>query len=401
VSAPNAPQSRGAYLTLALLLASLSMISPFSIDTFFPAFRAMESEFGVTTWQMQQTLTAYLLPYALMSIVQGPLSDALGRRRVVIGGIACYTVASLACVWAPSFGSLLLFRAAQGVTAGVGMVVGRAIIRDLYDGPKAQRLMAAVSLIFGIAPAIAPIIGGWIHVAFGWRAVFAFLAIFGALLTLATALRLPETHPLAKRIKFAPAPIVRACWQIASRREFTSLALAAGLNFCGVFCFIGAAPAVVLDHWRLTETQFAWLFLPVIAGFTLGAVVSGRVAGTLAPERQVRIGMSIVLGICIARAAVHAALPDVPIVVQQAMLFVSALGTQLVFPALTLRMLDMFPDLRGSAASVQSFVSLVLSSAMVGVVVPLAQRSLQSLSFASMVAVGLAVLLWARARPSA
>jgi MFS transporter, DHA1 family, multidrug resistance protein len=401
VSAPNAPQSRGAYLTLAALLAGLSMISPFSIDTFFPAFRAMERELDVTAWQMQQTLTAYLLPYALMSIVQGPLSDALGRRRVVIVGIVCYTVASLACMLAPNFGSLLLFRAAQGVTAGVGMVVGRAIIRDLYDGPKAQRLMAAVSLIFGIAPAIAPIVGGWIHVAFGWRAVFAFLALFGTLLTIATAWLLPETHAATKRIRFAPASIFAACWQVASRREFTWLALAAGLNFCGVFCFIGAAPAVVLDHWQLTETQFAWLFLPVIAGFTLGAIVSGRAAGTLAPERQVRIGMSIVLGVCTARALLHTVLPNVPIGLQQAMLFASAFGTQLVFPALTLRMLDMFPELRGSAASVQSFISLVLSSLMVGVVVPLAQHTLQHLAVASMLVVGLAVFFWSRARPHA
>ena len=141
-------------LGLAAVLALLSMVSPFSIDTFFPSFRAMQAEFRLSDLSIQQTLTAYMLPYAVMSLVHGPLSDAFGRRVIVLWGLSLYALASLACAFAPSFYALLAFRALQGMTAGTGLTVGRAIIRDLYDGPEAQRLMSAVTMIFSVAPAI-------------------------------------------------------------------------------------------------------------------------------------------------------------------------------------------------------------------------------------------------------
>ncbi len=370
------------------------MISPFAIDTFFPSFPAMQRDLAVSSWQLQQTLTAYLVPYALASIVHGPMSDALGRRPLIIWGTALFTLGSLACMLAPNFGSLVAFRALQGVTAGVGMVVGRAIVRDLYDGPKAQRLMSLVSLLFGIAPAIAPVIGGWIHVAFGWRAVFAFLAVFGALLVLATLARLPETHAPARRVPFAFGALSRACAAVLVSREFLCLAMAAGLNFVGVFGFIAAAPAIVLNHWQLGETQFWWLFLPVIAGFTLGAVISGRAAGRWPPARQAAFGFGLMLVVCIARALAFLILDGVPIAVQQFMLFVSALGTQMTFPILTLRILDLFPDLRGSAASMQSFISLMLSSVAAGIMVPLTQSNLTWMALGSAGAVSMGFVLW-------
>jgi len=143
---------------LAALLAGLSMLSPFSIDTFFPSFRAISAEFSLSTLEIQQTLTAYLLPYAFMSLVHGPLSDALGRRPVVLAGLVLYAAASLACALAPGFGTLLAFRAMQGMTAGAGFTVSRAIVRDLYEGPQAQRLMALITMIFGLAPAVMPCI---------------------------------------------------------------------------------------------------------------------------------------------------------------------------------------------------------------------------------------------------
>src|SRR5690348_10246101 len=160
---------------LAALLAALSMLSPFSIDTFFPSFHAIAADFGLSKWAVQQTLTVYMLPLSIMSLVQGPLSDAVGRRPVILTGIFIYTVASIGCTFAPNFGTLLAFRALQGVSAGVGMIVGRAVIRDLFEGPQAQRLLSLVTMLFAFAPAVAPVIGGWIHVTFSWHGVFGFM----------------------------------------------------------------------------------------------------------------------------------------------------------------------------------------------------------------------------------
>ncbi len=390
----HAIDSRREYLALAVLLAGLSMVSPFSIDTFFPSFRAMQAEFNVSAWQIQQTMTAYLLTYSFTVVVHGPLSDALGRRPVVLVGTFIYALGSLACMFAPNYESLVVFRALQGATAGAGVIVGRAVIRDLYDGPRAQKLMNLVSLIFGVAPALAPVFGGWVHVTLGWRWVFGFLAVFGILLTLATAWRLPETHPKERHLPFALRPILQAGGAILSDRPFVLLALTSGFIFMGAFCFIAAAPAVVFDHWRLSETQFAWLFLPIIAGFTLGAVVSGRLAGRMPGPQQISLGLTVAVAVCLVRAIVHGVFDSVPIWVQQGMLFVSALGAQLALPPLSLQMLDRFPAVRGSAASMQSFISLLLTTATIAVMAPLLQADLLQLSLGSLVAIVLAAACW-------
>ncbi|MBK6598775.1 MAG: multidrug effflux MFS transporter [Proteobacteria bacterium] len=393
-SAYQAPTRGSAYLGLAALLAGLSMVSPFSIDTFFPAFKAMEREFGVADWQMQQTLTAYMLPYAFSAVFFGPLADAIGRRPVILWGLSVYTLGSLACVLTSSFGSLLAFRAVQGATAGVGMVVGRAIVRDLYHGPQAQRLMSLISLLFGVAPAIAPVVGGWIHVALGWRAVFGFMALLGVTLVVTSALKLPETHPPQRRVEFSVRTLTTISLRVIRDREFLLLAFAASLMFAGVFCFIGSAPTIVLDHWGLDETQFIWLFLPVVAGFTVGAALSGRLAGRIAPMRQAAIGFAIAALACSVRLLLHWQFSPLPIAVQQGLLFLTGIATQLVFPVLTLRMLDLFPEARGAAASMQTFVSLLVASATIGLLVPLVQKNLTSLAMLSACSVWLALILW-------
>jgi len=379
---------------LAVLLAGLSMISPFSIDTFFPSFRAIQAEFALDDFQIQQTLTAYLLPFAFMSLFQGPLSDALGRRPVVLVGIALYAAASLACVFAPGYKSLLFFRAMQGMTAGVGLIVGRAIVRDLYEGPNAQRLMSAVTMIFSVAPAVAPVVGGWVHVAFGWRAVFGFLCLLGLALLLACYLALPETHPPERRVPFSAGGLLRTAVRVIRTRRFTLLAFASAINFGSLLAYIGSAPAIVLDRWGLKETQFGHLFVPIIAGFLLGAYLSGRMAGRMPQDRQIALGFATTAVAALGALLLNSLIDMPPRLVQQTLLSFMALGVQLIFPVLTLQMLDMFPEARGSAASMQSFISVILIAFIIGAVAPLLGGSLLWLSIGSLAAVTVAALLW-------
>jgi len=379
---------------LAVLLAGLSMISPFSIDTFFPSFRAIQAEFALDDFQIQQTLTAYLLPFAFMSLFQGPLSDALGRRPVVLVGIALYAAASLACVFAPGYKSLLFFRAMQGMTAGVGLIVGRAIVRDLYEGPNAQRLMSAVTMIFSVAPAVAPVVGGWVHVAFGWRAVFGFLCLLGLALLLACYLALPETHPPERRVPFSAGGLLRTAVRVIRTRRFTLLAFASAINFGSLLAYIGSAPAIVLDRWGLKETQFGHLFVPIIAGFLLGAYLSGRMAGRMPQDRQIALGFATTAVAALGALLLNSLIDMPPRLLQQTLLSFMALGVQLIFPVLTLQMLDMFPEARGSAASMQSFISVILIAFIIGAVAPLLGGSLLWLSIGSLAAVTVAALLW-------
>jgi MFS transporter, DHA1 family, multidrug resistance protein len=379
---------------LAVLLGGLSMVSPFSIDTFFPAFHAMELALGVDAWQLQQVITAYMVPFAFASLVHGPLSDAIGRRPVMIWGMALYAVGSIACTVAPNYGSLMASRMLQGATAGVGVVIGRAVIRDLYEGPRAQRLMSITTMIFSIAPAVAPIIGGWVHVAFGWRAVFAVMTVCGLIFATSAWWKLPETHPVSARVPFNARNLVATSITVLRHPEFLMLSFAAALNFASLACYIGSAPAIVELHWQKGETDYFMLFLPVILGILTGATVSAVFARHFDLLTQVRVGLIVTFTTALARVVVHSTLDEAPVLLQQALLYASGIGAQFAFPALTLRMLDLFPALRGTAAAGQSFVALLITAFTFGVVAPLVLPSLSWLAYTSLAFTVLATICW-------
>ncbi|RPE77130.1 multidrug effflux MFS transporter [Vulcaniibacterium tengchongense] len=364
-SAPPTPLRR-----LALLLAGLAMFGPFSIDTIFPAFPAIGAQFGADKLAMQQTISAYLVAYALMSLVHGPLSDAIGRRRVILGGLAVFALASAGCALAPDLPTLLAFRVLQGLSSGVGLIVGRAVIRDVLHGDDAQRLMSQVSMIFGVAPALAPVIGGWILGWSRWPAIFWFLVVFAVALLIATWRMLPETHPPQARLGLSPQRLLRDYVAIALNPRFQRLAAASAFNFAALWVYIASAPAFVLDILGLGERQFGWFFVPMISGMVLGAFVSGRAAGRIGGERLVAIGfacsavaMLLNLGYNLSTDA-----PRVPWAVLPMTL--NAFGIALVFPIVTLAILEMYPRQRGSASSLQAFTSLVLNALIAGVLSP-------------------------------
>jgi DHA1 family bicyclomycin/chloramphenicol resistance-like MFS transporter len=383
---------------LAVLIGGLSMVSPFSIDTFFPAFHAMEIALKVDSWQLQQVLTAYMLPFAFASLFHGPLSDAFGRRRVMIAGMALYTVGSIGCALAPNYEFLIAARILQGATAGVGVVIGRAVIRDLYEGPRAQKLMSATTMIFSIAPAIAPIIGGWVHVAFGWRAVFAFMVLIGAIFALSAWWRLPETLPPSARVPFSTRNLASMSWTVMRHREFMLLSLAAAVNFGSLACYIGSAPTIVEKHWGFGETSYAQLFLPVIGGILTGAMISNRIAGRMEFVTQVRIGLGLTFAAAVVRVLMHLAIDDPPVRAQQALLCLAGIGAQIAFPVLTLRMLDLFPAARGTAASAQSFVAVLLTAVTFGVIAPIVLPQMLWIAYASLALTAMASLFWLLAR---
>ncbi len=381
-------------LGITLLLASLSMISPLSIDTFLPSFPTIAEEFGLTSWQVQQIITAYMLPFAAFSLVHGPLSDALGRRRVVIGGLALYTVGSLGCLVAPTFGMLLVCRVLQGLAAGIGPTVARAVVRDAFEGSNAQKLMSSMMLVFSLAPAVAPIIGGWVHVALGWRSVFGMLVVIGAVLMVFCALKLPETHPREQRTPLHPLALIRSCWHVASGSAFMLMALSAALAIASLFIYIGSAPAIILDRWHLKETQFHYIFIPVVAGFMVSSFLSGRMAGVVPRGRQLAIGFSMLCFSGAAGALGHSVFNELPIPVVQFLWFCMAVGAQMTYPVLSLEMIDMHPRARGAAASVQSFIALGIGAIVMGMIAPMLHGDLKLLAWISLVSGTVAFVAW-------
>jgi DHA1 family bicyclomycin/chloramphenicol resistance-like MFS transporter len=383
----------GPALGITVLLASLSMISPLSIDTFLPSFPTIAEEFGITSWQVQQIITAYLLPFACFALVHGPLSDALGRRRVVIAGLVLYTAGSVGCFLAPTFGTLLFCRVLQGLAAGIGPTVARAVVRDMFEGAAAQKLISSMMLVFSLAPAIAPVIGGWVHVALGWRSVFGMLVVLGGALMFTCLLLLPETHPPERRTPFHARALISNCWRVATGRAFFLLAFSAALAIASLFIYVGSAPAIILEVWGLKETQFHYIFIPVVAGFMISSFMSGRMAGTVPRNTQLNLGFGL---LCVSGgvgALLHT-IGVVPIPIVQVLWFLMAVGAQITYPVLSLEMIDMHPEARGAAASVQSFVALGIGAFVMGMVAPMLHGNLKLLAWISLVGAVVAWLSW-------
>ena len=342
-----------ATLVLAAMLAGLATLGPFAIDTYMPSFPAIARSFAATPLQVQQTLTAYLIPFSCMMLFHGALTDSFGRRPVILVGLVVFMGASIGCALAQSLPQLLMFRALQGMSAGTGMVAGRAMIRDIYPGHQAQRMMSMVTMIFGLAPAVAPILGGWLELWFGWRSIFVFLTLFAALMWVICHLRLAESLPPAHRQPFAVRPLLRNYLKLLRSVRFALLSSAIAFNFAGFFLYIASAPAVIYDLLGLRASQFGWLFVPGIAGVIIGAFLSGRVAGKLAPRRTVRYGYTIMCGAALFNLAYNAVWPPaLPWTVLPVMVY--TVGMALAMPSISLLVLDLFPQNRGLAASLQA-----------------------------------------------
>jgi DHA1 family bicyclomycin/chloramphenicol resistance-like MFS transporter len=397
---PNADALwRGPRWTLAMLLACLGMLGPFSIDTYLPAFTGIAQSLGATPVQMQQTLSAYLFGFALMNLFHGALADSFGRRPVVLWGIGVFTLASVGCALSQSIGWLVFFRAVQGLSAGAGMVVSRAIIRDMFPPADAQRVMSQVTIYFGIAPAVAPMIGGLLYVHTDWHVIFWFLALVGAVLWYANWRTLPETLDPAQRQSIAFGHLMRGYWQLGANPRFVMLALASGIPFNGMFLYVLAAPVFLGEHLRLEPQQFFWFFCLTIAGIMGGAWLSGRRAGHMPLKRQIRHGYIIMFSVALLNLALNLLFePHVAWALWPIAVF--AFGWALMVPVVTLMVLDLVPERRGMASSLQAFVGSTANGIVAGVIAPLVMHSTVGLATASLVmlCIGLVAWSWVKSR---
>ena len=379
---PTAHHHRG----LAALLAGLAAVGPFSIDAYLPSMPEIGRTFHASPFLVQQTLTAYMVPFALMALWHGAFSDAVGRRRVTLAAFAFFFAASVGCALAWSIESLLFFRAMQGMTAGAGLVVGRAIVRDVLDGAEAQRMMSQITLVFAVAPAVAPVIGGWLHVWFGWRAVFCFLVLFTGSVWFACWRSLPETLAHERRQPMNPGFLLRSYWRVLCTAPFVALTIAVTCNFAAVFLYIVSAPVFLIRHLHVSETGFLWLFGPSTAGIVAGAWLSGRFAGSWSRSQTVWRAYGIMTFAALGNVALNLLVPPgLPWSV--APVFVYFTGSALAMPSLTLMALDLFPDQRGLAASCQNFVQTAGNAIATALIAPLVWGSTLTL------ALGMAVLL--------
>ena len=391
---PDAQQLwRGPRWALAVLLAVLGMLGPFSIDTYIPAFAGIAQSLDATPVQMQQTLSAYLFGFAFMSLFHGAISDSVGRRPVVLWGLAAFALASLGCALSQSIGQLIFFRAVQGLTTGAGIVVSRAVVRDMFAPAQAQKVMSQITIYFGVAPAVAPMIGGVLFASLGWHSVFGFLTLVGIVLWAANYRLLPETLHVSQRQPLNVRNLLQGYWKLGLDPRFLLLALASGIPFNGMFLYVLSAPAFLGVHLALAPTQFFWFFVLTISGIMGGAWVSGRVAGKLAPKQQIKYGFLIMLGIALLNLLLNALFKaHVSWALFPVMIF--AFGWALMVPVVTLLVLDLHPDRRGMASSLQAFIGASANGLVAGVVAPLVMHSTLALAGASLSMMSVGLLAW-------
>jgi len=357
---------------LTVILACLGMVGALAIDTYLPSIPAIGREFAVGPLAVQQTLSVFLFMFAFMMLFYGTLSDSFGRRPVILAALTVYTCASLGAVFAPTFGALLACRALQGLAAGAGSVIGQAIVQDRFshDQAHAQKVMSHIMMVFGLAPAIAPVLGGWLHVTFGWRSTFVFLTCFGALMIALVYRGLPESLPREQRHAFHGIAIARNYLMVLRHPRFLLLSLAVGMAFGGLSLYIGSAAHFVMDILHLPETAFAWMFIPLISGMVLGSAWGGKAAARLGPARMTWIGFGTMAAAALLNVGyTRLFVAQVPWAVLPLMIY--TFGLAVAMPAIQVGALALFPSNRGLASSLLSFIQMMAFALVSGLVAPL------------------------------
>lgn len=388
-------------LLLLFTLSALAMLGPFTTDTYFPFFPDMESYFNISQTQAQLSLTFYLLPSTLMMLFHGALSDSWGRKPVIVLTLAGFVLSSLACAWVQDYNSLLLFRAMQGLFVGAATVVGQAIIRDRFSGVPAQKIIAQVTMLFGLAPAIAPLAGGVLHEFFPWQSSFYLLAALGLMLLLVCLFTLQESLPASKRQPLQLRTLLANYTAIVREPRFLALAGCIAAGFGGFLIYVGGAPDFVFRVLKLSALEFGWLFIPIVIGLMAGSALVTRLTGKVANRVLINISFALMALAAVGNLLYQSLLAsDLLLSTSQwpgwAVLpvLVYTLGLTFLIPGVMLLALDLFPEKRGTAASVQAFIQMLVFVLLSAWVVPLVLGSGLRYAMAMLTMFVLNLLCW-------
>lgn len=384
--------------TFVIVLALCSMLGPMGMDLYLPSFHAIANEFQVSSLQVQQSISIYMLAMAVTTLFYGTLSDTFGRRRVLLFAIAGYLLSSMAISQAPDFGWLVLFRLLQGMMAGSGVVITRAMVQDVYEGAEARRVMSLLMLCFGLGPCIAPILGGYLQTYLGWRWCFYFLSAFALLLLLLCWRVLPETLSPAARTPLQLGVIGRNYLRALRNPKFDAMAVGLGLMAGANSLYITSAAEFIINILHLDGTSFGWLFIPHISGLMAGALMASTLANKLSPGQQSRIAYMGMILATMLNVGYHLSTqaPQIPWAVLPITIYSFSIG--LLLPIKSIEIINFFPNMKGLTSSLQTFAQMFLFATLSGVLVPLLFHSGLALAIghASCSVLGMGIWYWSR-----
>ncbi|MEV7992210.1 multidrug effflux MFS transporter [Streptomyces sp. NPDC086077] len=290
----RAPRRTG--LLVTLVLGGLTATPPLAMDMYLPALPEVTRSLHAPAATVQLTLTACLAGMAFGQLIVGPMSDRWGRRRPLLAGLAVYVVATVLCALAPTVGTLVAFRLAQGLAGAAGIVIARAVVRDLYDGMAMARFFSTLMLISGVAPIVAPLIGGQMLRVTDWRGVFVLLAVVGAVLAAVVWFRLPETLPTEERHSGGVGEALHTMRRLLADLPFTGFMLAGGFAFAALFAYIAASPFVVQEIYGASPQTFSLLFGLNSIGLVVAGQINGKVlVGRVRLDKVLAVGLGIVV----------------------------------------------------------------------------------------------------------
>lgn len=368
-SALTAEMSRSQLTLFVLILGALTAFSAMSIDMYLPAFPQMARDLNVPLSTVQLSVSAFLFGSALGQLFYGPIADRWGRRTPLLAGLSLYVVSTIGCAMVHTGSGLLFWRVVMAVGGGAGMVISRAVVRDLYDTTEAARMFSLLMLIMGIAPILAPIAGGQMLLITGWRGIFAFLAVFGIASLLAAAVGLPESLPTERRQRRSMAEMVKVYGHLLKNRRYLRYAIALGCGAGINFAYISGAPLIFIELHGVSPQQFGLFFGTNAFGLITASQINRRLLRRFTPQRIAAYAFAVnaSAGILLTAAALTG-IGGFP--AQAALIFVCICTTGLLYPNITALAMAPFEKAAGSASALLGTIQYTLGAsagALVGI----------------------------------
>jgi DHA1 family bicyclomycin/chloramphenicol resistance-like MFS transporter len=367
ISSLKVTAMQASFAKSAIVLGLLTAVGPFAIDMYLPALPTIAADLNTSDAGAQATLIGYFIAVALGQLVYGPLSDSFGRKRPLYFGMVLYTLGALGCSLAPTIGWLIAARFVQGMGACAGMVIPRAVVRDLHNGTQAARLMALIMLVFSVSPILAPLFGSTVTVFASWRLIFVTTSLIGLLGLALNAFVLTETRPPEARSRFRLAHVVDGYRSLLADWRFFGTILIGAFGMGSFFAFLSSSSFVYIDHYGLTPTEFSLAFSVNAIAFIGSAQLTGVIARRFGLRRMVMGALTYYFAVtALLVAATLAAVDSLPVLI--AGLFIAAGGMGLVVPSVAVLALESNGHRAGSASAMLGTIQLIVAASIIGFV---------------------------------
>ncbi|HVI89992.1 MAG TPA: Bcr/CflA family multidrug efflux MFS transporter [Dongiaceae bacterium] len=383
-----------------ILLTALTALGPVSTDFYLPSLPNIARYFSVGEAEAQLTLSAFLICFAATMLVFGPLSDRFGRKPVMLGGLTIFTLASAACALASSIDQLIVARMFQAIGAGAGPVISRAVVRDRFGAGGASRVLSYLAAAMTLAPAIGPILGGYLQERFGWQSIFWAISLYGAIAVACAAFRLPESHAPANRTSHGPIAMLRTYAMLLRHKRYVGFVLCQTFSYSGIFCFISGSSFVFINILGVAPAHFGWCFSVFVIGYLIGTVTSTRLTHRIGIDGMVRLGAAVALAATVVLVLIAVLAPSV--IGLLAPLMVYMIGIGMASPNSQAGAIGPFPQAAGAASSLLGFLQMSIAAGVGAFLGHLEAQTAWPMALAILLtACGLNLSYWLVVRPGA